>query len=146
MNTAGNLTCGQVAGETADLVSKWFHSTFHLRTAVSANSSDVSTSKTPQAMEAVTPATLASLSAGQFVGIVADDPDEEIELKGFFARFVKKGQGRVEQEELPIVEPVDGAALTENNNRIVKEVDQLVEEEMRRILDDPEARRWVVRR
>ena len=58
------------------------------------NSSDVSTSKTPQAMETVTPATLAILSAGEFVGIVADDPGKEIELRGFFARFVKKGWGK----------------------------------------------------
>ena len=146
MNTAGNLICGQVAGETADLVSKRFHASFQLRTTISANSSDISTSKTPQAVETVTPATLASLSAGQFVGIVADDPDQEIGLKGFFARFVKKGRGKAEQEDLPIVEAVDSMTLSNNYDRIVKEVDELVKEEMRRILDDPQARRWVVRR
>jgi hypothetical protein len=146
MNTAGNLICGQVAGETADLVSKRFHATLHLKTTISMNSSDVSTSKTPQAMETVTPATLATLSAGEFVGIVADDPDKEIGLKGFFARFVKKGNGEAEQQELPIVKRVDKPELTENADRIVKEVDELVKEEMRRILDDPQLRRWVVRR
>ena len=120
MNTAGNLICGQVAGEKADLVSKWFHASLLLRTTRSMNSSDVSTSKTPQAMEAVTPATLAILSAGEFVGIVADDPGKEIELRGFFARFVKKGWGKVEQEELPIVEEVDSTVLSDNYNRVVK--------------------------
>ena len=146
VNIAGNLICGQVAGETADLVSKRFHASFHLRTTRSMNSSDILISKTPQAMEAVTPATLATLSAGEFVGIVADDPDKKISLKGFFARFVKKEREEGQQEALPIVKAVDKAELKENANRIVNEVEELVKEEMRRILDDPQLRRWVVRR
>ncbi len=94
MNTTGNLICGQIAGETARWVSERFHANVRLKTTISVNSSDTSTSKTEQSVEAVTPATLANLSSGEFVGVLSDDPDVKLELKGFHSTIVKKQEDK----------------------------------------------------
>jgi len=80
MNITGDLVCGQAMGDTAGWVSERFHDTVHYRTTVSVNSSDTSVSKTEQSADAMSTATLASLSSGEFVGIVADDPATPVKL------------------------------------------------------------------
>jgi type IV secretory pathway TraG/TraD family ATPase VirD4 len=85
LSTAGNLFCGQVSGETARQVSERFHNEAYLKTTVSINSSDTSVSQTEQSTETVTTATLAQLSSGEFIGVVADDPGVRLERKGFHA-------------------------------------------------------------
>ncbi|HXB35825.1 MAG TPA: YWFCY domain-containing protein, partial [Puia sp.] len=77
LNISGNFICGQTAGETAKWVSERFPKVLKDRSSVSTNSSDTSVSVTPQWEEAITPATLAMLSSGEFVGVTADDPGVE---------------------------------------------------------------------
>src|ERR1700750_3187121 len=67
MNTTGNLICSQITGETARWVSERFQGTFGLRTTISLNDDNISTSKTEQVVDAITPSTLANLSSGEFV-------------------------------------------------------------------------------
>lgn len=146
MNTAGNLICGQIAGETARWVSERFHANAYLKTTVSVNSSDISTSKTEQAAETISPATLANLSSGEFVGVVADDPKVKLELKGFHSTFVKRPDRQPEKEPLPVVAQVDARTIEENYKRLSNEVEDLVKQEMKRILGDPELRKFIVKR
>jgi hypothetical protein len=148
MNTAGNLICGQIAGETARWVSERFHANVRLKTTISVNSSDTSTSKTEQSVEAVTPATLANLSSGEFVGVLSDDPDVKLELKGFHSTIVKDTSNKPAPalSPLPIIAEVDNAMLDANYCRIGKDVADLVQEEMKRILGDPSLRKFIVKR
>ncbi|HVW61939.1 MAG TPA: TraM recognition domain-containing protein, partial [Puia sp.] len=76
LNLAGNLICGQTDGETARWVSERFPMVTQHKTTVSVNSADTSVSKSEQSNPAMSPATLAALSSGEFVGILADDPDK----------------------------------------------------------------------
>ncbi len=147
MNITGNLICGQVGGETARWVSERFESVLQYKTTVSVNSSDTSVSKAEQPTSAVTPATIATLSSGEFVGIVADDPSEKIERKGFYAEIIREPMvEKEEMEPLPIVNQVTEAEVNANFERIKEEVKGLVEAEMKRIMGDPALRVRVVKR
>jgi len=136
MNMTGNLICGQAGGETARRVSERFPSVQEYRTTVSVNSMDTSVSRSEQSNPAITPATIATLSSGEFVGILADDPGTEMELKAFHARIVKEGSCVV-PKELPVVRPVGRVEVEENFLRVKMEVDELVIEEVRRVMRDP---------
>ncbi|HEX3934725.1 MAG TPA: YWFCY domain-containing protein [Puia sp.] len=146
LNTAGNLLCGQIVGESANLVSQRFHANFNLKTTISVNSSDISTSKTEQMVDAVAPSSLANLSSGEFIGMIADDPGKKIKLKGFHASFTKKTRPKTDQPPLPLVHEVTDAILDTNYALVGQQVADLVKLEMKRILGDPELRRFVVRR
>ncbi|HEV2483177.1 MAG TPA: TraM recognition domain-containing protein [Puia sp.] len=146
MNTAGNLFCGQITGETAKWVSQRFEGILSLRTTISVNSSDISTSKTGQTIDAITPSTLANLSSGEFVGLTADDPDKKIKLKGFHAAIVKDARRLKEKFDLPVVHDMDQEAVKKNYELIRQQITTMVKEEMKRILGDPQLRQNIVKR
>ncbi|HET6253278.1 MAG TPA: YWFCY domain-containing protein, partial [Puia sp.] len=111
LNISGNFFCGQTGGETAKWVSERFPKILKDRPSVSTNSADTAISVTPQWEEAVTPATLAMLSSGEFVGVTADDPDVGLELKGFHARIIRK-EPELKAGRLPLIHhPLDTAQL-----------------------------------
>lgn len=145
LNMTGNLICGQVGGETAKWVSERFPSVTQHKTTVSINSTDTSISKSEQSNPAITPATIATLSSGEFVGILADDPDKEMELKAFHGKIVKESVATT-PVELPIVHEVSSTEVEENYRRIKREVAELVEREMARIMRDPVLREMIVNR
>jgi len=138
LNITGNLLCGQVGGETARWVSERFPGTMQDRTTISVNSSDTSVSKSLQMEKTITPAIIATLSSGEFLGIVADEPGQELELKAFHAKLINDHRAlakeRKKLEPLPIVREVTTAMVQENFDRIKSEVEKLVQDELKRIL------------
>jgi hypothetical protein len=90
MNIVGNVISGQVTGETAKQLSDRFGKIMQDRSSLSINSSDTSISKSQQLELAVPASTISTLSSGEFVGIVADDPDQKINLKAFHCEIVNK--------------------------------------------------------
>jgi len=145
LNISGNFICGQTAGETARWVSERFPKVMKDRSSVSSNSSDTSVSVTPQWEEAITPATLAMLSSGEFVGVTADDPDVEAPLKGFHARIVRE-ELKVGSEKLPIINyPVDEESLQQHFAAIRRDMELLVEREFKKLVQDEGMRGLVVR-
>ena len=144
MNMTGNIICGQVGGETARWVSERFPAKTDYKTTVSVNSLDTSFSKSEHSTPTVSPATVGNLSSGEFVGILADDPDNEMELKAFHAKITKRPGVELE-EELPIVREVTQVMIEENFLRIKMEVHQMVESEMKRIVGNPALKEYVVR-
>ncbi|HEV2355966.1 MAG TPA: hypothetical protein VGR89_17070, partial [Puia sp.] len=58
------------------------------------NSRDTTVNETAHWEDAIRPATIANLSAGEFVGVVADDPDRELRLKAFHARVMRDEDGK----------------------------------------------------
>ncbi|WP_162054704.1 conjugal transfer protein MobC [Pontibacter pamirensis] len=126
MNIAGNVISGQVSGETARQLSERFGRIVQRRESVSVNSSDTSVSRSTQLDAAVPPAVIASLSSGEFVGTVADDPQCPIELKTFHA-FLLNDHTAIAREEkryvpVPAVRELDGDAVQENYLKIKAEV------------------------
>ena len=78
MNIAGNIISGQVMGETAKQLSERFGKIIQVKESVSINRTDTSISKSGQLDYAVPVSKIATLSSGEFVGMVADDPNQPI--------------------------------------------------------------------
>ena len=81
INISGNLLCGQVGGETARWVADRFPRILQDRSSVSVNSNDTSISTSQQWEPTVPQATVSTLSSGEFLGITADEPGRELEIK-----------------------------------------------------------------
>ena len=83
MNIVGNIVSGQVTGDTAKQLSERFGKIMQDRESLSINRNDTSISRSKQLDSAIPPSKISALSSGEFVGMVADDPDNKIELKSF---------------------------------------------------------------
>jgi len=146
----GNVTSGQVSGETAKFLSEKFGRIMQDRESISINSNDTSISKSKQLEQAIPAATIASLSSGEFVGMVADNPDQIINLKSFHCKIVND-QPALEKEsktcqEIPEIGKVDQTIVQRNYQQIKQEVQDIIESEMEKILNDPGRESMVVKK
>ena len=141
MNITGNIISGQVTGETSKSLSERFGKIVQLKESVSVNSNDTSVSKSGQLDFAVPSSKIASLSSGEFVGMVADDPQEKIKLKTFHCEILNDHEALNREQnsftELPIVRRLDQAMTNENYFRIKQEVEELIEHEIEVLLNTP---------
>jgi len=75
MNITGNVISGQVTGDTAKQLSERFGKIMPDRASFSINRINTSISRSKQLESAVPASKIAALSSGEFVGMVANDPD-----------------------------------------------------------------------
>jgi DNA-binding transcriptional regulator YbjK len=149
MNTVGNIFSGQVVGDTAKTLSERFGKVLQKRQSLTINRNDKSTSISTQMDSLIPQSKISTLTQGMFVGAVADNFDERIEQKIFHCEIVVDS-ARVAAEtkayrEIPIItdfvdeQGVDRMRETikTNYDRIKDETRQIVEDEIRRIKDDP---------
>lgn len=149
-NITGNIISGQVSGETARLLSERFAKTFQDRQSISINSSDTSVSKSKQLEQSVPASTISSLSSGEFVGIVADNPDQPIENKAFHS-FIQndiKGITREKESYKAVAKNKEVTPTTIDNTfkRVKQEVQDIVNETLERILNDPSMEHQLIKR
>ena len=102
-------------------------------------------------MESAIPAsTIATLSSGDFVGMVADDPDCKIELKSFHCQILNDHQSLKKEQQnykpIPIIRKVDNGMVQRNYLSIKQDVEDLVEAEMGRLMEDPEVNSMVIKK
>ncbi len=132
MNIVGNVISGQVVGETAKLLSDRFGKIVQERESVSINSSDTSVSKSTQLDSAIPPSKIASLSSGEFVGMVADDPDQKISLKIFHNEIINDHEAIKREEDsyapIPKVRDVTQEEIMENYLLIKREIEYIVDQ------------------
>lgn len=112
MNITGNIISGQATGETAKQLSERFGKIIQERRSMSVNSSDTSLSRSTQLDSAIPASTISSLSSGSFVGIVADNPDERIDLKMFHADVINDHERIKESEQTYEDIPMVRSSLT----------------------------------
>jgi hypothetical protein len=140
-NIVGNIISGQVTGDTAKQLSERFGKIMQDRQSLSINRTDTSISKSLQLEAAVPPSKIASLSSGEFVGMVADDPTEKIALKTFNCEIVNDHQALAGEEAaykpLPVVRTVDQGMVQRNYGQIKKDVRDIIDSEMQRMAADP---------
>jgi hypothetical protein len=132
MNIVGNVISGQVVGETAKLLSERFGKIVQERESISINSSDTSVSRSTQLDSAIPPSKIASLSSGEFVGMVADDPDQKIQLKIFHNEILNDHEAIKREENayeaIPSVRNVTQQEILDNYARIKNEIEYIVDE------------------
>ena len=93
---------------------------------------------------------ISSLSSGEFVGMVADDPDNKIDLKTFHCSILNDHKAlKKEQREykpVPVVREINSSIIQKNYFQIRQEVDDLVTLEMERIMYDPGRKGMVLKK
>jgi hypothetical protein len=136
----GNIISGQVTGDTAKKLSENFGKIMQERESKSINSNDISISKSTQLEYAIPAAKIASLSSGEFVGIVADNPDEKIRLKMFHCEIQNNHKAIASEEAdyvpIPVIDEVSPIDIRENYERIKRQIDQLLIDECKKIADN----------
>lgn len=141
LNITGNIISGQVTGDTARQLSERFGKIMQDRSSFSINSADTSISHSKQLEAALPPSRIATLSSGEFVGIVADNPAQKIELKAFHCEILNDHESlKKEQEnykEIPVFKKLDSAIIQRNYLQIKQDVDDLVQSQMEQLLSDP---------
>jgi TusA-related sulfurtransferase len=141
MNITGNIISGQVTGDTAKQLSERFGRIMQDRASFSINSSDTSVSRSQQLESAIPPSRIAALSSGEFVGLVADDPDCRIDLKAFHCQ-VQNNHAALKKEErsyqeIPVIRKLDSTMVQRNYVQIKQEVEQIMQAEMEKVMNDP---------
>jgi hypothetical protein len=131
MNIVGNIICGQVTGDTAKQLSERFGKINQQKESVSINSSDTSVSRSTQLDYAIPASKIAALSSGEFVGMVADDPSNKIELKTFHCQ-IQNDHEAISREEaayqpIPAASKVSPTEIAGNYQRIKEDIRILVE-------------------
>lgn len=130
----GNVISGQVTGDTARKLSEMFGKIVQDKSSTNINSSDTSLTKSTQLDYAIPAAKIASLSSGEFVGIVADNPEQKISLKVFHCE-IQNDHSDIKQEDLayssiPFICRTSSVDIQESYLRIKREVNELVEKEL----------------
>jgi hypothetical protein len=150
MNIVGNIAAGQVSGDTAKQISERVGKIMQDRESLSINRSDTSISKSKQLEAAVPPSRIASLSSGEFVGMVADNPDCKIELKAFHSEIINDHDALKKEiegyKEIPLVRKLDNAIVQRNYLEIKQDVQRIIQLEMERLLSDPALMHLIIKK
>ena len=141
MNITGNIVSGQVTGDTAKQLSERFGKIMQDRKSLSINSGDTSISRSKQLESAVPPSKISALSSGEFVGMVADDPNCKIELKTFHCEIVNDHEGLKKEEDnykdIAIIRKIDTTIVQRNYLQIKQDIQEIMQSEIERLLNDP---------
>lgn len=138
VGVVGNIISGQVTGSTAKKLSESFGKIVQDKETKSINSSDISISKSTQMDFAIPASKIATLSSGEFVGIVADNPDQKIEYKMFHCEIQNDHKAIAEEEKyyksIPVVEKVTYSDIMENYISIKQDIEHLFAVELEKIM------------
>ncbi|MES2418333.1 MAG: conjugal transfer protein MobC [Bacteroidota bacterium] len=133
----GNIISGQVTGNTAKKLAETFGKIMQDRASLSINSSDTSITESTQLEYAIPASNIASLSSGEFVGIVADNPEEKIKLKVFHSE-IQNDHAAIKAEEeayksIPVIAKVTDQDIEENYKKIKQDIEELFTIELKKI-------------
>ncbi len=141
MNITGNIVSGQVTGDTAKQLSERFGKIMQDRESLSINSGDTSISRSKQLESAVPPSKISSLSSGEFVGMIADDPDCKIELKTFHCEIINDHQALKKEDDnyvdIAVIRKIDTVIVQRNYLQVKQDIQDITNSEIERLLHDP---------
>jgi hypothetical protein len=134
VNITGNIISGQVMGDTAKFLSERFGKIMQDRESLSINRTDTSISRSSQLDYAIPASKISSLSSGEFVGMVADDPHEMIKLKMFHCE-IQNNTEKLNAElktfkSIPKVSDVTPQQVTDNYFQVKLDIRALIEQEV----------------
>jgi len=150
MNITGNIISGQVTGDTAKQLSERFGKIMQDRESLSINSNDTSISRSKQLESAVPASKIASLSSGEFVGMVADDPQCKINLKTIHCEIVNDHEALKNEEasymDIEAIRKIDNSMVQRNYEQVKLDIQDIIHSEMERLIADPAQAHLVVRK
>jgi TusA-related sulfurtransferase len=120
------------------------------RQSLSINSGDTSVSKSRQLESAVPPSKISALSSGEFVGMVADNPDCKIDLKAFYCEIINDHDAlKSEQdgyESIPVIRKIDQSMVNRNYMQVRQDIQDILRSEYERMADDPELKYLILKK
>jgi hypothetical protein len=132
---AGNIISGQVTFDTAKKLSENFGRIVQDKRTMTISDENTSLSKATQLDAAIPASKIASLSSGEFVGIIADEPQQPVELKMFHCRLQNDHEAIAKEEagyrKIPVIDYVSEEAVTENYYQVKGEIAQLLTDELK---------------
>ena len=150
MNITGNIVSGQVTGDTAKQLSERFGKIMQDRESYSINSGDTSISRSKQLEVAIPPSKISGLSSGEFVGMVADNPDCKIDLKAFHCEIINDHDSLKSEEQnyqdIEVIRKLDSGMVQRNYFQIKQDIQDIIQSEMERLLNDPGLSHLVVKK
>ncbi len=137
VNITGNIISGQVMGETSKLLSERFGKIMQDRQSLSINRTDTSISHSKQLDSALPASKISTLSSGEFVGLVADNPDEKIKLKMFHAAILNDDKKLTEEvrtyKVIPDVSDVTSQQVLDNFYQVKMDIKRLIMEVVKQL-------------
>jgi len=150
IHTCGNILSGQVSGDTAKELSDRFGKIMQDRQSYTITSTDNNFTQSKQLEQAVPVSRIATLSSGEFVGIVADNPGQEITLKAFCSKILNDHEALRKEEEnytdIPLVRKVTQQMILDNYLQKKQEITDLIDTEIERMMDTPELERLIIKK
>ncbi|SNR77183.1 TraM recognition domain-containing protein [Flavobacterium sp. ov086] len=150
LNITGNIISGQVTGDTAKQLSERFGKIMQDRESLSINSADTSISRSKQLESAVPASKIAALSSGEFVGMVADDPDCKIELKTFHSEIINDHKALKKEIEnyieIPKIRTIDNSIIGQNYLQIKIDIEEIKHCEIEKLLDSSSMSHLIIRK
>lgn len=150
LNTVGSVISGQVIGDSARQLSERIGKIMQDRQSLSINSQDTSISKSKQLESAVPPSRISALSSGEFVGMVADTPDQPIERKAFHSRIVADFEAINKEEKtykpIPIIRQVDSIMIQRNYLKIKNDILDIVNSELEQLRNNPDKQHLIIKK
>jgi hypothetical protein len=150
INLFGNVIAGQCTGDTAKQLSERFGKIMQDRKSQTVNSADTSISYSRQLESAVPSSKIAALSSGEFVGMVADNPERKVNLKTFHCEIINDHKALQNEEKayknMGVIRTVNGNIIQRNYLQIKQDIENLVCLEMERLLNNPALTYLVIRK
>jgi cytochrome c biogenesis protein CcdA len=150
INICGNVIAGQSSGDTAKQMSERIGKIMQDRESFSINSGDTSISRSKQLESAIPASRIAALSSGEFVGLVADNPDNKIELKAFHCEIINDHAELKKEEnaygDLAVVRKIDNMMVQRNYLQVKQDIQDIINTEMERLINDPSLRHLVIKK
>lgn len=150
LNLPGNIISGQVTGETAKHLSERIGKIMQNRESLSINSNDTSITKSKQLDFAIPASKIASLSSGEFVGVVADNPEEKIKLKTFSSEIINDHAALKKEadgfKDLPKIRNVSQYDIEENYSLVKKNISEIIDSVTEMILNTPELEHLIIKK
>lgn len=150
LNIIGNIASGQVNGDTAKQLSERFGKIMQDRESLSINSADTSISRSKQLESAVPASKISSLSSGEFVGIVADNPDCKIDLKTFHSEILNDHQALKKEQDsyqdIASIRKIDSGIVQKNYTQVKQDIQDIVHSEIERLLNDQSLSHLIIKK
>lgn len=128
---------------SARLSSDRFGKILQEKPTISTNSRDSSTSQSLHLGPALPPSKIATLSSGEFAGIIADSPDQPLPLKAFHCHMTLDPETPHEDSPLP-TKKVSQDLLNSTFQHIQDDVRRLVEKRLEHMRNTPALSRLII--
>jgi hypothetical protein len=134
LNIVGNIISGQVSGDSAKFLAERFGKIKQKKQSITTNKSDTSINDSTQLDFAIPVSKISSLSSGEFVGVVADDPTNKIDLKLFHNNIINNHNQLKKEEdnykEIPAIRCVNKEMVMQSYFQIKQDIQEILAHEL----------------